>query len=302
LVDAGVLDTVVGFDNARGLFPIHRGLRFAVMVAAPGGAPRDTRARFGITSTDAIESLTASHDDPLPIQLSAATLRQVGGQTRRIPDLRHDDDLGWLSRVMRAPPALGSADGWKIRFSRELNATDDREAFSPARGRGYLPVADGKHIGPFVAHTERCERFISPQLARQCLPDSRFNRARLVYRDVSGVGNRFTLVAAVMPPCVVTTHTLFCLRNDLPLRQQHFLCGIFNSDLLNRVVRLLMGSHVTTSLVESLPVPGWEDSPIHRRISRVAERLSRELDGKARNRFLVHLNDGVETLYGVKSS
>jgi hypothetical protein len=40
LVDAGALDTIVGFDNARGLFPIHRGLRFAVMVAAPGGAPR----------------------------------------------------------------------------------------------------------------------------------------------------------------------------------------------------------------------------------------------------------------------
>jgi len=301
LVDAGALDTVVGFDNARALFPIHRGLRFAVMVAAPGGAPRDTRARFGISSTDAIESLTASHDDPLPIQLSAATLRRVGGQTRRIPDLRHDDDLGWLSRVMRAHPALGSEDGWKIRFSRELNATDDRKAFRPTRSRGCLPVADGKHIGPFVVHTDRCERFISPQLARQCLPDARFNRARLVYRDVSGVGNRFTLVAAVMPAGVVTTHTLFCLRNDLPVAQQHFLCGVFNSDLLNRVVRLLMGSHVTTNLVENLPVPAWEDSPIHRRISRVAERLSTERDDTARSRLLVHLNDDVEALYGTKS-
>src|SRR5688572_10139567 len=103
-----------------------------------------------------------------------------------------------------------------------------------------------------------------------------------------------------MPADVVTTHTLFCLRNDLTLVQQHFLCGVFNSDLLNRVVRLLMGSHVTTSLVEHLPVPRWERSAVHRRISRIAERLSRPgLDDRARSRFLVHLNAGVETLYGL---
>jgi hypothetical protein len=203
---------------------------------------------------------------------------------------------------MQAHPAIGSVEGWQARFSRELNATDDREAFSRTRARGALPVADGKHIGPFVVHQDRCERFIPAQIARQRLPDRRFERARIVYRDVSGVGNRFTLVAAVMPAGVVTTHTLFCLRNNLPLTQQHFLCGVFNSDLLNRVVRLLMGSHVTTSLVEYLPVPRWENTSVHRRISRIAERLARpELDDNLRSRFLVHLNDDVEALYGTNS-
>jgi hypothetical protein len=238
----------------------------------------------------------------MPIRLSAEVLARVGGRTRRIPDLRREADLSWLSHVMQAHPAIGAADGWQARFSRELNATDDRDAFSPTRARGSLPVADGKHIAPFVVHQDRCDRFIPAQVASQRLPDRRFERARLAYRDVSGVGNRFTLVAAVMPAGVVTTHTLFCLRNDLPLRQQHFLCGIFNSDLLNRVVRMLMGSHVTTSLVEYLPVPRWEDTSVHRRISRVAERLARpDLDDKARSRLLVHLNDDVGALYAPAS-
>ena len=51
-----------------------------------------------------------------------------------------------------------------------------------------------------------------------------------------------------MPGGVVTTHTLFCLRTPLPLSRQHFLCGVFNLYVLNAVVRLLMGGHVTTSL------------------------------------------------------
>lgn len=302
LVDSGALDTIVGFDNARGLFPIHRGLRFAVIVATPGGKARDARAQFGITATRTIEALTASAGEPLPIQLSAATLAEVGGPARRIPDLRREDDLPWLAAVMRAHPSLGAADGWRAQFSRELNATDDRDSFSPARGRNSLPVADGKHIGPFVTHLDRCERFIPLQVARQQLPDERFMQARLVYRDVSGVGNRFTLVAAVMPAGVVTTHTLFCLRNDVPAIQQHFLCGLFNSKLLNRVVRLLMGSHVTTSLVECLPVPCWEDTPAHQRIARIAARLvSPYLSDLARHRLCVHLNEAVEAFYGTKS-
>lgn len=302
LVDAGALDTIVGFDNARGLFPIHRGLRFAVIVATPGGPPRDTRAKFGITSARAIEGMTGSTGETLPIQLSAETVARVGGRARRIPDLRHDEDLAWLSSIMSAHPAIGAADGWRAEFSRELNATDDREAFSEERGPRSLPVADGKHISPFVVHVERCERFISASTAREHLPDERFSRARLVYRDVSGVGNRFTLVAAVMPAGVVTTHTLFCLRNDVPAIQQHFLCGLFNSSLLNRVVRFLMGSHVTTSLVESLPVPRWRDTPAHRRIGRIAARLANPTLGeRARSRLCVHLNEAVEALYGTKT-
>jgi hypothetical protein len=87
------------------------------------------------------------------------------------------------------------------------------------------------------------------------LPDRRFEHPRLGYRDVSAVSNRQTLVAALVPAGVVTTHTIFCLRSKLSRESQEFLCGVFNSFVLNAIVRLLMGSHLTTSLVEGLPVP-----------------------------------------------
>lgn len=302
LVEAGALDTLVGFDNARGLFPIHRGLRFAVIVATPGGTPKDSRAQFGITSTETVDALTAADGEPLPHQLSSSMVLRVGGRTRRIPDLRTGDDLEWLSAVMSAHPALGDAKGWKARFSRELNASDDRDAFSPSGSEDSFPIADGKHIGPFVVHLDRCQRFIPECLARRHFPDRRYERPRLVYRDVSGVGNRYTLVAAVMPGRVLTTHTLFCLRNEVPLSQQHFLCGVFNSLLMNRVVRLLMGSHVTTSLVESLPVPRWDGSPVQQGISRVARTLSRRASAgdSHTDRLLGRLNQLVEVIYGNK--
>jgi hypothetical protein len=88
------------------------------------------------------------------------------------------------------------------------------------------------------------------------------------------VGNRLSLIAAILPAGVVSTHTIFCLRNAVPDLQQYFLCGLFNSYVLNAVVRLLMGGHVTTSLVEQLPAPAWRDTRLERRIAALAEELS----------------------------
>ena len=67
--------------------------------------------------------------------------------------------------------------------------------------------------------------------------------------------NRLTLIAAILPAGSVSTHTLFCLRTPLPLPSQHFLCGLFNSLVVNYLVRLRVTTHVTTTIVERLPVP-----------------------------------------------
>jgi hypothetical protein len=274
LVDEAGLDTIVGLDNAGGLFPIHRGLRFAVIVANPGAGARGIRARFGVRTAAEIDELPDRDEAPdgtaYPIRLSGGRLRAIGGRMQRIPDVRHPLDLALLERLSLAHPALGDASGWGAEFGRELNATEDRASFG-TRG---LPVVEGKHLSPFVVDASAAACRIERRDARRLLPDLRFDRARLAYRDVSGVGNRVSLIAAVIPAGVVTTHTVFCLRTDVPLERQHFLCGLFNSYVLNAVVRLLMGGHVTTSLIESLPVPLWTGDAAQRRIGRLARERS----------------------------
>ena len=280
LFDRMSVDALAGFENGAGLFPIHRGLRFLALVAdrtPPAGASsRETRMRFGIRSAAEIEALpdvdAPGDESAFPVRLTRETIARVGGAALRVPDLRSGGDLEWLLRIASAHPRLGSPEGWAVSFGRELNATDHRDHFGGAPG---LPVLEGKCIAPFQAAEAGATRFISRAAAERLLPDRGFDRPRLAYRDVSGATNQRTLIAAVLPAGVVTTHTLFCLRTPLPLVQQHFLCALFNSDVLNRVVRLLMGSHVTTSLVEGLPVPRWSGTRLEVHIARLAVRLSR---------------------------
>jgi hypothetical protein len=284
IINCGALDTVIGCDNARGLFPIHRGLRFAIVVCRSTDREAHrataTRATFGLTTTDEAEAIP-EHGEPeealtLPVHLDQPTLTMLGGPTRRLLDLRRQDDADWVRHLRRFPP-LNATDGWHVTFGRELNATDDRALFRPREG-GHTPahtllVAEGKHIAPFRFDPSGPTHTITADVAAKRRQDQRHTRPRLAYRDVSGVGNTHALVAAIVPAGVITTHTLFCLRTNIPIDQQHFLCGVFNSSVMDRLVRLEMGSHVTTTLIENLPVPLWTGSPVQRQIAALAKDL-----------------------------
>jgi hypothetical protein len=65
----------------------------------------------------------------------------------------------------------------------------------------------------------------------------------------------------VIPANTASTHTVFCLRTPLSSREQHFLCGLFNSYVVNYLVRLRVTTHVTTSIVEQLPIPMAHERP-----------------------------------------
>jgi hypothetical protein len=295
LLDRGEIDTLVGLDNALGLFPVHRGVRFMALVSTPGRSVGEIRSRFGVRDVADIDRLPG-RDDPLqtsyPIRLSATRISRIGGTLRRIPDVRRVSDLELLERLSGSCPALGSADGWHARFGRELNATDDRGSFG---GEG-LPVIEGKHLEPFVVDVGRTQTRIDTHEAARLLPDRRHEHPRLAYRDVSASTNRLSLIAAIVPAGVVTTHTLFCLRTPLPIGQQHFLCGLFNSYVLNAIVRMLMGSHVTTSLIEALPVPAWTGARLDRSIAWLARRCARSPRGSAGS---AALQAAIARLYGL---
>ena len=90
------------------------------------------------------------------------------------------------------------------------------------------------------------------------------------------------------------------MHEHLPDEQQHFLCALFNSSSLNRIVRMLMGGHVTTSLVEHLPAPPWTGGPDQRRLAELAQQLSREVpadDDESRAEMQREIDGRVGRLY-----
>jgi hypothetical protein len=273
------VDALLGFENRRGVFPIHRSVRFLLMTATKGAPTETTWCRFGETDPAALERDgpdTGGRDTVGALPLSRKLIEHLSGAALAIPNLRTRLDLTISERAATLFAPLGGPAGWNIRFGRELNATDDRDCLRPP-GHG-LPVIEGWQVNPFRANIAGSRWSVSRRDAARRL-EHRHVRPRLAYRDVASPTNRVTLIAAVLPSQSVTTHTLFCLRTKVPLRVQYFLSGLFNSLVVNYLARLWVGTHVTTAIVERLPIPTAEaaDKAFHS-IADLARLLARRDD------------------------
>ena len=272
LFDRGDVDTLTGFDNRHGIFPIHRGMRFVLVTATAGRPTTQVACRFGVTRVEELDSATERRSAPLVLTRRLLT-RLSGEDDLGVPELVTARDLAIVEKIDSDTPWLGSPRGWNVQFGRELNATDDRSAFTRFSGSETArPVLEGKQIEPFRVFPER-SRF---ELSLQSGTSARVpRRARLAYRDVASATNRLTLIAAIIPARCVTTHTLFCLKTALPLEVQHGLCALLNSFVANYLVRRRVNTHVAASLLARVPVPVVTDhDPAFQRLATLSRTLS----------------------------
>ncbi len=283
------VEALVAIDNHRGVFPIHRSVRFVLVNATAGGSTEAVDCTFGVEDPAALESIgEETPESPKTIRLSSAALERLSGPAMAIPYAKTPVDLAIAERAASLFQPLGSAAGWRASFGRELNATEDRALFQPG-GRGW-PVVEGKHLAPFRIDATATRYSVAPADARRALGPRRCEMPRLAYRDVAGATNRVTLIAAMLPPRCVSTHTVFCLQTPLAPRDQQFLCGLFNSLVVNFLVRMRVTTHVTTAIVERLPIPAWHDAPAAAREIAALARLMRRTthrEGLARLNALV---------------
>jgi hypothetical protein len=180
-----------------------------------------------------------------------------------------------------------------------LNATDDRDAFRARSSRNNgRPIVEGKQLEPFQVDIARSRFELRPDApAGRRVP----RRARLAYRDVASATNRLTLIAAVLPSEVVTTHTVFCLKTLLPLSHQRVLCALLNSFVANYLIRLRVNTHVTASLLSRLPVPVIDSShPAFDRLDLLTQALA-TTRAVERSEDYVELQSLVAQLYGLSA-
>ena len=218
----------------------------------------------------------------------------MSGEGLELPDIRTELDLEILSKItVRVPPSADPA-GWHVHFGRELNATDDRPHFT---SRGELPIVEGKQLRPFGVDAAAPRFWIRRDTAATLLdPPTTFGRDRLAYRDVASPTNRQTLIAAIVPREMVTTHTVFCVKEALDEEAQQFLCGMLNSYVANYLVRMRVGTHVSAAIVARLPVPRPDRrDPLFVAVADAARLLAAGWNGET----FARLNAAAARLYGL---
>lgn len=312
LLDTCCLDTWLAFENRKAIFPIHRSVRFLLVGGTAGGRTDAVPVRGGLTDPSTLSALpddARAENAPAGIRLTREFLSRWDPAHLTIPTVSTPLDAGIAWRALEAPP-LASPSGWCVRFGRELNATDDESHFvkctrgGPAAGTDLLPVVDGRHLRPFGLDLSTVTRGIRPaDAARRREACAGVGRARLCYRDVAGATNRLTLIAALLPAGVVSTHTVFCARQPLGEQDAWCLVGLLNSLTANYLVRLQMSTHVTTALMARLPVPRpVPASAEHTALADLASVLATRRDPEDDVETYARLNAVAGRLYGLTST
>lgn len=278
LLDHCRIDTWIGFDNRRAIFPIHRSVRFIVLAGTAAGHTEALPMMDGGSDPAVLARLPdepASTAGTLPlISVTRAFVARWDSEHLSLPALTSPAAMAIAARALETP-ALADPQGWGVTFGRELNATDDRPRFVPAGARvDGLPIVEGKQVRPFAVDLGAVTLAVPRPYARTRL-GSRWSKPRVCYRDVAAATNRLTLIAAVLPAGVVSVHTVFCARTVLSSADTWCLTALLNSLVANYLVRLQMTTHVTTTLMARLPVPRpFAGSAVHAELGRLAAVLS----------------------------
>jgi hypothetical protein len=263
LLDSLDVDRLIGFDNREVIFPIHRDVRFLLVTGTKSGRTDQLTTAFGRSDPAWLDRLPdAATEDPSearPIVLSRRLLASWDPEHIAIPWLVRREDADLLATINTTVPRMGDHAGWGVQFGRELNATDDRHHFTPV-GKAVTPplltIIEGKHLEPFRVLAEKATMGVTPARAARLVDAARsFKRARLAYRDVASATNRVTLIAALLPRGMISTHTVFCSKSPLGEEGQYCLLALLNSLVANYLVRLQVTTHVTCALMTRLPVP-----------------------------------------------
>jgi hypothetical protein len=297
LLERTTIDTWLGFDNRRRIFPIHRSTRFVVLTTTNAGETPSLRYLCGLTDAAVLHRSELLVHAP---SISRDRIASLSPDRFAVPEVTDRMALAILIGIADRVPALGSASGWNVRFGRELNATDDRPHFvTRVDAPGMLPIVEGKQLSPFQVDVAR-STFAVPVHAAASLIDRRtsFDRDRIAYRDVASATNKLTLIAALLPAGTISTHTVFCAKTPLDERSQWALLGLLNSLIANYLVRLNVTTHVTTGIMSQLRVPKPE-LPQLEPLATLARAMARtglaDADGYAR------LNSIAARLYGISA-
>ena len=141
LIDECDVDALVGFDNHRGVFPIHRSVRFLLVTATTGSPTRTIACRLGESDPAALEADDGGSTAAsawFPVRMTPDLIRRLSGDGLAIPDLRAAVDVAIAERAAALFPPLGSEAGLVSAF-RTRAERDRRPARLRARRRRRPP-------------------------------------------------------------------------------------------------------------------------------------------------------------------
>ena len=288
IFDKSEIMLLFGFNNKNGIFDIHRQKNFINIIFKKGGKTSKFKSAFNIMN---IENLKQIEMDALIYDVDL--IKKSSPDSLTIGETETQQDIDVIKKLLKFP-LLSEESDWKIRFQREFNKTDDRNIFNTIKVGS--PLYEGEMIHQFNHKFKEPTFWIDSKKGIDILTNRQKNRItsklkkfskkgqelkypeikidydhyRLTWRDVTSETNTRTILCTILPPKVFSVYTLPYLRpnyfNGLNFEKaissetMMFLCGLFNSFVIDYYLRQRISIHATMSHMYEVPIPRYNSN------------------------------------------
>jgi hypothetical protein len=237
---------------------------------------------------------TFLRDERAHVQITPSLIRRMSPESLSIMEFRGPLDVRLSERLLAYTALSTDVPGtWKLELGREFHMTDDSKLFQNKVGKGRLPLFEGKMIHQFEAARAEPRYWVGADDADDALRPSRVRRAehalapialdddaraalslehtfyRLAFREVARNTDERSMICAVLPPEVFAGHTLVLhhpiadVMVDGALQEVEtltgaeilYVCALFNSFVVDWMLRQRISAHVSMFYVYQLPMP-----------------------------------------------
>ncbi|MDH7510414.1 MAG: N-6 DNA methylase [Methanolinea sp.] len=273
------------FENREKIFPIHSSFKFVILCTLKGGRTEILPAAFMLHD---VKVLTKIKGDCLKIPTEL--IKRFSPDTLSIMEFDNQKEIDLISKIFSNLPLLGESikDVWNVAFHRDLHHADDSSLLQTTPTN--IPIYEGKMIHHFNSFYETPSFWMNENdakefyLSRRHYPE--FQYYRMAYRGVASSTNETTLIASLLPKNTATLMSLRvielfsydvkerCLNARINDLEQLFLIGIFNSYILNYLIRRKISANLSTFYIYQLPIPrlkedSWYFNQIIPRVARL---------------------------------
>jgi hypothetical protein len=221
--------------------------------------------------------------------LEVELIKRLSPDSHSVMEFKSALDVHIAEKMLRFP-LLGEniEAAWNIGFTSEFHMTNDSHLFKTESGPRRFPLFGGKMIWQFDAAYAKPQYWVDADEGRTDLLGRRqdegqkldYQTYRLAFRDIARNTDTRTLISTIIPPAFhgnkVPTVRVFDSdgKSLIDSAGQLFLCGVWNSFVMDWLLRQKVTTTINFFYLYQLPIPRLTDAdprfnPIVRRAARL---------------------------------
>jgi hypothetical protein len=248
LFEHGQMEEYLSFENRRKIFSEVDGrTKFAVLLMKKE-EPAATTFRTFFYEHD----LNALNNDAKKLAYDVNDVKK-NSELLSLVEPRSQAQLDVYHRMTTKFPLFGETKPFKL--GNDFHRTNDSQYFTTDEKSSAYPLYEGKTFEQFTIIEKPKEFATLEGVMKKVDPDQK--SWRIAIRSVASSTNKRSVIATLLPPNAVATHSVNIQKNvaETNLYDQLFYVGVLNSYVIDFYLRLLISMNITQSFIKQTPIP-----------------------------------------------